>query len=76
MVNNLILLPAQVNRSKNVWFILDTGVSNNLILDYSLITISQSSQRKVMVSGLGNEPPIEGILSPFNILKFPKLRPK
>lgn len=71
LVNNLIILPVQINDSDMMNFIVDTGVNSTIITELSLSnTISLNYTRKKTLRGLGEGEDLEALHSfgnEFNI---------
>lgn len=59
--SNLIIVPIQINGSDTLNFILDTGVSNTIIMDPTVLDKSKINlKRKMMIEGLGEGKAISG----------------
>ncbi|WP_026811358.1 aspartyl protease family protein [Arenibacter latericius] len=74
LVNNLILIPVDVNGAK-LTFILDSGVSTPILFnisDQDSIQINDVSE--VIIRGLGNGEPIEALKSSNNTFKIGNTR--
>jgi len=71
LVNNLVILPVQINDSDTMNFIVDTGVNSTIITELSLSnTISLNYARKTKLRGLGEGEDLEALHSfgnEFNI---------
>lgn len=71
LINNLIVVPIQVN-TKELSFVLDTGASrailfNSILTDSSLVL---NNSQKVFLKGLGNSGRIEALKSANNTFKI------
>jgi hypothetical protein len=56
LINNLIIIPLQINGSDTLNFILDTGVSNTLLTWFPKIdSISLKYGKEVLISGVGSD---------------------
>jgi len=70
LVNNLILIPVQINGSDTLQFIFDTGLENSIICELETDEILELwHAREVMVRGLGSGNLIEAIQSKGNSLR-------
>ena len=70
MVNNLMVVPVEVNGSK-LKFILDSGVSNPILFNLSLEDSVQINQvSPISLKGLGEGEPIEALRSKQNTFKI------
>lgn len=60
LYSNLILVPVRINDSDTLRFILDTGVTNTIVTDPSVLEASALRiMRRVSLSGLGEESAVE-----------------
>ena len=74
MVNNLMLVPAFINGSDSLRFIVDTGVGNTIITSLRGIeNISFNFARELSIYGFGQDREIKAYHSYGNILKMPGL---
>jgi len=70
MVNELILIPVQINDSDTLQFIFDTGLENSIICELEADeTIELKHAREVMVRDISSGKPIEAIHTNGNILR-------
>jgi hypothetical protein len=61
-INNLIIIPVQINGSDTLHFILDTGINTSIICDLaSGKELNLKYSRQIQLQGLGNGTPIEAI---------------
>ncbi|EJF09863.1 aspartate aminotransferase [Pontibacter sp. BAB1700] len=72
LVHNLIIIPVQINDSKQLNFILDSGVKNTLItrLHYS-DSLSLHEAGRISIQGLGTGHEIEALYSKGNYMRMP-----
>lgn len=69
MTQNLIVIPASVNKSQRLNFILDTGISNTIITELTGVdTVDLSDARLVRIEGLGDGEPLKTWYSHNNVL--------
>lgn len=69
LVNNLVIIPVNINSSENLKFILDTGVPITLITRlYADDTVALRFARKQKISGPGNGDPVEAYHAEHNHL--------
>jgi predicted aspartyl protease len=69
--SNLIIVPIQINGSDTLNFILDTGVSNTIITDPTVLDKSKLNlQRRMMIEGLGEGTSISGQTAIGNTLSM------
>lgn len=69
LVNNLIVIPLEINNHK-LSFILDTGVSRTILFNLTKSdSIGLNNVKKVLIRGLGTGQPIEALLSKGNNFK-------
>lgn len=67
---NLIILPAQINKSDTLHFILDTGVGSTIITDPSIIPyINSQFVRTIQLDGVGQDSTLEAQVSIGNTLQ-------
>ncbi len=71
LVNNLILLPVEVNNVK-LSFVLDTGVSSTLLFGAAKDSLQLKQTSKVMFRGLGGGDEVEAIKSNGNNIRVGK----
>ncbi|WP_299670895.1 aspartyl protease family protein [uncultured Polaribacter sp.] len=70
MINNLIVIPVEINGRK-LSFILDTGVSKTIIFNLSENdSIGLLNPEKIFLRGLGDGEPVDAILSKNNKMKI------
>jgi hypothetical protein len=70
LVNNLILIPVQINGSDTLQFIFDTGLDNSIICELGRDeTLELKDAREVLVQGPGSADPIEAFQSKGNNLR-------
>ena len=74
LINNLIVLPVEVNKTK-LSFILDTGVQKNILFSLSKKdSLGLNNVEKVTLQGLGRGKEINALLSHFNEIKVGDVR--
>lgn len=67
---NLIIIPATINKSDTLHFILDTGVSNTIVTDTSVAKYLNSDYvRTIRLDGVGADSTLEAIVSIGNTLR-------
>ena len=72
-INNLIVIPIQVN-DKKLNFILDSGVSKTIVFNSSRAdTILSNFQNKYKLKGLGEGLPVNAVISKNNLFKINNL---
>lgn len=72
LINNLILIPVEVNGVK-LSFLLDSGAANTIIFSFEeRDSLLLNSARKIRLRGLGADNPVDGIISENNRLKIGK----
>lgn len=74
LVNNNIIIPVSINSSDTLWFMMDTGLRNNLITELAeddVVNINYAE--KIRLHGLGQGEPLEAITSYNNNISFGKL---
>jgi hypothetical protein len=70
-INHNIIIPAKVNDSDTLWFILDTGLNTSLITELtSTDSLSINYARKVRLNGLGGGESLEAYSSINNNIKI------
>lgn len=70
LINNLIVLPVEVN-GKQLSFILDTGVDKTILFNLSQDdSIGLNDVEKIELQGLGDGKPLEALLSKNNTMKI------
>lgn len=76
LINNLIVIPLQVN-NKKLHFILDTGVNKTILFNISKNdSIGLNNIKKVKLQGLGKGEPVEALISKNNHLSIKKVTSK
>ena len=74
LVNNLIILPVQINGSDTLFFILDTGLKNSIICELSTgETLNLKSARDIQLMGLGSGGSMDAIQTSGNIIEIGSL---
>lgn len=69
--SNLIIVPIRINQSDTLRFILDTGVSTNIITDPKVPVASQlKTVRRVQIAGAGEGGSLSASVSLGNTLRF------
>lgn len=72
MVNNLMVIPVEVN-GKKLSFLLDTGVSNTVILNIKVTdSLKLRNTQKIKIQGLGEGEFVDAIKSEKNMIKIGK----
>lgn len=72
MVNNLMVIPVEVN-GKKLSFLLDTGVSNTIILNIKVTdSLKLRNTQKIKIQGLGMGEFVDAIKSTNNIINIGK----
>lgn len=67
---NLIIIPARINKSDTLHFILDTGVSSTIITDPSIAPyINSQYVRSIQLDGVGQDSTLEAQVSIGNTLQ-------
>ena len=67
---NLIIIPATINQSDTLHFILDTGVSNTIVTDTSVAKYLNSDfVRTIRLDGVGADSTLEAMVSIGNTLR-------
>jgi predicted aspartyl protease len=75
LVHNLIVIPVQINNSKSLNFILDTGVKNTLITRLHFTdSLSLNETGRITIQGLGTGHTIEAIYSNGNTMNMPGIQ--
>ncbi len=70
LINNLIVIPIEVN-NKKLNFILDSGVGTTILFNiYKKDSLALHNVKAVKLKGLGSEKPVDAILSTKNIFKI------
>ncbi len=73
--SNLIIIPVRINTSDTLNFILDTGISMNLLTDPEVAKkLNLRSARKVNVMGVGQGSALQAYISINNELRLPGIR--
>lgn len=73
--SNLIILPVRINSSDTLNFILDTGISMNLLTDPEVAkTLNLKYIRKVNVMGVGQGSALQANVSINNLLHLPGVK--
>ena len=71
LVHNLIIVPAFINNSDTLNFILDTGISNTLITGFDRVgNVTFNMGRKIPIQGLGTGGMIEAFHSYGNTMRL------
>jgi hypothetical protein len=74
-INNLIIVPVQINGSDTLHFILDTGINTSIICDLSAgEELKLNYAREIKLQGLGTEIPLEAIHAFGNEIDISGLR--
>ncbi|SNR16295.1 aspartyl protease family protein [Tenacibaculum jejuense] len=69
-INNLIVIPLEIN-GKNLSFILDTGVNKTILFNLSeKDSLGLNDVKKIQLQGLGDQEPVEALLSKKNHFKI------
>ncbi len=67
VVNNLVIIPVELNNGIKMNFLLDSGVKTSILFDHELaVLFEESTKRPVQVQGLGPDEPINATLV-FNV---------
>lgn len=75
LVHNLIIIPVQINDSRPLNFILDSGVKNTLITRlYYSDSLSLNKANKIAIQGLGTGEDIEALYSTGNVMRMPGIQ--
>ncbi|OKL41625.1 aspartate aminotransferase [Pontibacter flavimaris] len=75
LVHNLIVLPVQINNSRPLNFILDSGVRNTLITQlYFSDSLDLNHSNKIKIKGLGEGYTVEALHSTGNNMYMPGVR--
>jgi hypothetical protein len=75
LVHNLIIIPVQINDSKPLNFILDSGVKNTLITHLHFSdSLSLNETGRIVIQGLGTGHEIEAIYSAGNTMRMPGIK--
>ena len=70
-INNLIIIPLQINNSGNLYFILDTGLNISILTELSLgDSLSLNYTKQVTIKGLGKGNPINALHSFGNVFQI------
>jgi predicted aspartyl protease len=76
LINNLIVIPVQINKRK-LHFILDTGVNKTILFNISQNdSIGLNNVQKVKLQGLGKGEPVDALISKNNKLSINKVASK
>ncbi|ALI97971.1 aspartyl protease family protein [Rufibacter tibetensis] len=71
LVHNLVIIPIQINNSKPLNFVVDTGVDRTLLMEMGVFdSITLNNIERLYLRGLGKGAGIEAILSSGNRLNF------
>jgi hypothetical protein len=74
-INNLIIIPVQINGSDTLHFILDTGINTSIICDLATgKELKLNYAREIKLQGLGTETPLEAIHAFGNEIDISGLR--
>ncbi|MGF1636961.1 MAG: aspartyl protease family protein [Cyclobacteriaceae bacterium] len=72
MVHNLIIIPGFINESDTLYFILDTGVTSNLLTSVEdSDSLRLKATRKISLTGLGEGEVLNAIHSYGNYMRIP-----
>jgi hypothetical protein len=75
LINNLIIIPARINDSDTLYFILDTGLRKSIICELtSGETLDLNHTRSVRIQECGTGIPAEALLTVDNTLEIGDLR--
>ena len=70
-INNLIVIPLQINNSDSLNFILDTGLSISILTELSMgDSLSLNYAKQVKLTGLGKGDPIDALHSYGNVFSI------
>jgi len=70
-INNLIIIPIQINNSDSLHFILDTGLSISILTELSMgDSLSLNYAKQVKLTGLGKGDPIDALHSYGNVFSI------
>ncbi|MCB8999996.1 MAG: aspartyl protease family protein [Bacteroidales bacterium] len=73
-INNLIVIPAAINNSDTLNFILDTGISTTMITELTDVdSLVLNFAREIELRGLGTGEPLKGLHSYGNEIKIKKI---
>ncbi len=73
LINNLIVIPVQVN-GQDLSFILDTGVNKTILFNLSdKDSIGLNQVRRIKLKGLGNGKPVHALISKNNNFRVSKI---
>lgn len=68
--SNLIIVPAVINNSDTLHFILDTGVSSTIVTDPTLMRhVNTEYVRKIELDGVGKDSSLKAIVSIGNMIR-------
>ncbi|MFB9864157.1 aspartyl protease family protein [Rufibacter immobilis] len=71
LVHNLVIIPVQINNSKPLNFVVDTGVDRTLLMELGLFdTIALNNIERLYLRGLGKGAGIQAMLSSGNRMSF------
>lgn len=71
LINNLIIIPLQINNSDSLYFILDTGVKNTIITELTAEdSLVLNYARKINLKGLGINKEVEAYQSVHNNVRL------
>ncbi|WP_205503005.1 aspartyl protease family protein [Rufibacter psychrotolerans] len=71
LIHNLVIIPVQINNSKPLNFVVDTGVDRTLLMEIGEFdTISLNNVERLSLRGLGKGTGIEAILSSGNKMQL------
>lgn len=71
-INNLMLIPIQINNSDTLHFILDTGSEHSVIFggEFDEPPIDTNNLKNVKIAGLGEGAAVDAFVSPYNTVKI------
>ena len=71
LLNNLIVIPARINGSDTLFFILDTGLKMSIICELSMgESVDLKNAREIQLSGSASGKPTDAILTTGNTLEI------
>ncbi|WP_207435846.1 retropepsin-like aspartic protease [Sabulibacter ruber] len=71
LIHNLVVIPVQINNSKPLNFVVDTGVDRTLLMEIGQFdTVSLNNVENLYLKGLGKGAGIQAILSSGNRMQF------
>jgi hypothetical protein len=73
-INNLVIIPVQINNSDTLNFILDTGVSSTIVTEVSQSdSLYLENAKEFVLRGLGSSEPLNAVLSTGNKISIGKI---